>query len=74
MRFSIAFKDLPFEPEKNQVIYVENVFDEVMNNYIKENYALLINTFNGRGLDFVYFPIRFRHANLKYKDCWRPSF
>ena len=31
MKYSIAFRGLPFEPEKRQVIYVENLYDERIN-------------------------------------------
>lgn len=67
MRFSIAFKDLPFEPAKDQVIYIENTFDEGINNYIKENYALLIKSFSRWELDFVYFPCYFKNLDIKSK-------
>jgi hypothetical protein len=30
MKYSIAFKGLPFEPDKKQVIYVENQYDELV--------------------------------------------
>ena len=38
MRYSIAFKDLPFKPEERQVIYVENLYDERINAIIRDNY------------------------------------
>ena len=31
MKYSIAFRGLPFELEKRQVIYVENLYDERIN-------------------------------------------
>jgi hypothetical protein len=36
MRYSIALKDLPFEPEERQVIYVENQYDDRINALIKD--------------------------------------
>ena len=37
MKYSVAFKGLPFEPEKKQVIYVENLYDERINALVKDN-------------------------------------
>ena len=31
--YTITFRDLPFEPEEGQVIYVENHFDEKVNSF-----------------------------------------
>lgn len=66
MEFSIAFKDLPFEPSEYQVIYVENEFDEEINNYIKENYDFIDKIFDYKGYSFVYLPLYF-DDNIKSK-------
>lgn len=58
-RYSIAFKNLPFSPDENQVIYVENVYDENVNNFIRENYDCLVAEFRKKNLEFVYLPLYF---------------
>ena len=65
MRYSIAFKNLPFEPEKRQVIYVENQYDERINAIIKEKYDWLKYQFKHANLDFVYLPMFFNDEEIK---------
>ena len=67
MKYRIAFKNLPFVPVKEQVIYVENLFDEKTNRFIKDNYYALVNEFNMYGLEFVYLPLYFDSAELEKK-------
>lgn len=59
MNFRIAFKGLPFTPDREQVIYVENLFDEKVNSFIRENYDSLVNNFKMHNLEFVYLPLYF---------------
>ena len=49
-RYGIVFKNLPFYPEENQVIYVENVYDEKVNSFIKANYDKLLEEFRKKNL------------------------
>lgn len=67
MKYSIAFKNLPFEPEKRQVIYVENQYDERINADIKRNYEQIKETFKQLCLDFVYLPMFFNDEETKEK-------
>ena len=67
MNYSIAFKNLPFEPEERQVIYVENLFDERINAIIKDNYESLKWNFKRANLDFVYLPMFFNDEKIKEK-------
>lgn len=67
MEYTIGFKDLPFCPEKSQVVYVENGFDETVNNFIKCNYVRLHAEFEKNRLDFVYLPFYFDAPGLKEK-------
>ena len=67
MRYAIAFKDLPFEPEERQVIYVENLFDERINAIIKDHYESLKRNFKRADLDFVYLPMFFNDEEIKEK-------
>ena len=67
MKYSIAFKNLPFEPEKRQVIYVENQYDEHINAVIMSNYEQIKETFKQLCLDFVYLPMFFNDEETKEK-------
>ena len=67
MRYSIAFKNLPFDPEKRQVVYVENQYDERINAVIKRNYEQIKWTFKQANLDFVYLPMFFNDEETKEK-------
>lgn len=67
MKFSIAFKNLPFEPERRQVIYVENQFDERINAAVKSQYEQIKWTFNRLCIDFVYLPMFFNDEETKEK-------
>lgn len=64
MKYSIALKDLPFEPERRQVIYVENQYDERINTIIKDNYERLKWSFKRTNLDFVYLPMFFNDEEI----------
>ena len=67
MKYSIAFKGLPFVPERNQVIYVESRYDERINTFIKDHYARLKSNFKRADLDFVYLPMFFDDEEIKEK-------
>ena len=67
MKYSIAFRGLPFEPEKKQVIYVENQYDERINAIIKDIYEQLKWTFKRANLDFIYLPMFFNDEETKEK-------
>ena len=67
MKYSIAFRNLPFEPETRQVIYVENQYDERINAIIKDKYEWLKWTFKRANLDFVYLPMFFNDEEIKEK-------
>ena len=67
MKYSIALKNLPFEPERRHVIYVENQYDERINAFIKDNYDQLRWTFKRSNLDFIYFPMFFNDEEIKEK-------
>ena len=67
MKYSIAFKSLPFEPDERQVIFVENKYDERINTIIKRHYEQLKWTFKRANLDFVYLPMFFNDEETKEK-------
>lgn len=67
MKYSVAFKGLPFEPEKRQVIYVENLYDERINALVKDNYQQVKWIFERANLDFIYLPMFFNDEETKEK-------
>ena len=67
MKYSIAFKNLPFEPERRQVIYVENQYDEYINSVIRDKYDWLKYQFKRANFDFVYLPMFFNDEEIKEK-------
>lgn len=67
MKYSVAFKGLPFEPEKRQVIYVESLYDERINALIKDNYQQIKWIFGRASLDFIYLPMFFNDEETKEK-------
>ena len=67
MKYSIAFKNLPFEPERRQVIYVENQYDEYINSVIRSKYDWLKYQFKRANFDFVYLPMFFNDEEIKEK-------
>ena len=66
-RYNITFKELPFKPEKDQVIYVENIFDESVNAFIMDNYDKFVEGFKKSNLEFVYLPLYFNVTELESK-------
>lgn len=67
MKYTVSFKGLPFEPDKKQVIYVENQYDERINAIIREIYEQLKWTFKRANLDFIYLPMFFNDEETKEK-------
>lgn len=56
MYFTLGLKKLPFEPECNQIIYIEGLHDEVVNDLIKHNFYDIRRSFASRNYDFCYIP------------------
>lgn len=67
MKYSVAFKGLPSEPEKRQVIYVENLYDKRINALIKDNYQQIKWILERTSLDFIYLPMFFDDEETKEK-------
>lgn len=67
MKYSVAFKGLPFKPEKRQVIYVENLYDERINALVKDHYQQVKWIFERANLDFIYLPMFFNDEETKEK-------
>lgn len=56
MFFTIEFNQLPFQPAKQQVIYIENEYNETINRFIQTNYEAICNHFRQQGWEFCYLP------------------
>lgn len=48
--------NLPFVPEKNEIIYLENEYDSEANKFVKENIDIIRERLATRGLTFTYLP------------------
>ena len=56
MHYTLAVKDLPFEPDRNQIIYIDGSNNIVVENLIKFNHFSIRRCFEARGYDFCYIP------------------
>lgn len=63
----LLFKDLPFQPSRNQVFYIENGYDADVNNFIQSNYFDLKSVFANNGMDFYYLPYLLREHDIEAK-------
>lgn len=62
MKYTLALKNLPFEPLKKQIIYIESSYDEAVNKYIQDNLEHFCVYCHLRGYEFCYFPKMFERA------------
>ena len=63
----LLFKELPFQPSRNQVFYIENGYDADVNNFIQSNYSELKSVFANNGMDFYYLPYLLREHDIEAK-------
>lgn len=56
MIYTLGLKNIPFQRDRHQIIYVEGKYDKRVNQYIQENYAAIKQHFSSRGFDFIYLP------------------
>ncbi len=56
MPFTLAVNNLPFEPDRNQIIYVDGSNNTEVDRLIKYNYFGIRRCFESRGYDFCYIP------------------
>lgn len=52
----IIFRGLPFQPKPNQVFFIENGYDQEINEYIQNFQGYLTSLFESKGLEFYYLP------------------
>lgn len=55
--------DLPFEPQSNQVIYVEDTYNEFFNDYVRKNFKDIQKFFWKKGLTLIYLPLTLEQYN-----------
>lgn len=67
MNYQLSFANLPFKPDRSQVIYVEEFYDEQANRFITDNYHELRQWFEYQGYEFIYLPMLFKDDELKRK-------
>ena len=73
MKFYIDFRNLPFEPSINQVIYVESGYDVETNDYIRNNYKALCKAFAAYSYEFCYLPLMSKQlASKPITDYYAP--
>ena len=56
MHYTLAVKDLPFKPDRNQIIYIDGSNNTDIESRIKYNYFSIRRCFEARGYDFCYIP------------------
>ena len=56
MKFTLALKNLPFEPQKEQIIFVESSYNEDVNHFIMDNYERICEYCSVNGYKFCYLP------------------
>lgn len=56
MIYTLGLKKLPFEPDCNQIIYIEGQHDEEVNELIKRNFHRIRECFAKKHYDFCYIP------------------
>ena len=56
MPYTLALKNLPFEPDRTQIIYIDGTRNAEVASLIEYNYFGLRRSFEARGYDFCYIP------------------
>lgn len=56
MIYTLGLKKLPFEPDCNQIIFIEGRHDEEVNELIRRNFHSIRECFAARNYDFCYIP------------------
>ena len=72
MNYTIGIKGLPFGIDVQQVIYVENQYDAVVNDFIVHNYEAICDHFASRGYEFVYLPLHYSRFSKQVRSYYNP--
>ena len=81
MLYTLGLKKLPFEPDCNQIIYIEGQHDEEVNELIRNNFHRIKECFAEKNYDFCYIPFlkhalttgERMHYNAPYAKCSREA-
>ena len=81
MYFTLGLNKLPFEPDCNQIIYIEGQHDEELNRLIRHNFHRICECFAAKSFDFCYIPFLKHdltsgerlHYNAPYAKCSREA-
>lgn len=72
MIYTLGLKGLPFEPHSKQIIYVENTYDEQVNEFIQHNYDTICAHFAENGYEFVYLPLLSLRFGQDVRNYYNP--
>ena len=56
MKYALGLRKLPFPQDSHDILYVENRYDEEVNDYIQRNYDRIQRCFSRKGYRLVYMP------------------
>ena len=73
MIYTLGLKGLPFEPHPKQIIYVENTYDEQVNEFIQRNYDSICAHFAENGYEFVYLPLLSSQLDDEVRSYYNPT-
>lgn len=62
----LYFRNLPFTPETDQIIYVENEFSKEVNDLIHSCYGTLCRNAEKAGMEFIYLPLLQHSEQIRY--------
>ena len=72
-RFYLKLNELPFQLDEKQIIYVENEYDEAVNEFILRNYDKICENFRYRGYEFCYLPKLVGEISTDYRAYYSPG-
>ena len=62
--FKVPNKDYKFYEYENQVIYIENAYDQEIDHFVQKNLSSIEEIFNAEGLHFIYVPERIKELKV----------
>ena len=74
MIYNLGIKGLPFDFDPKQIIYVENTYDEQVNEFIQHNYDSICSHFAENGYEFIYLPLLSLRFDKDVRSYYNPSY
>ena len=74
MIYNLGIKGLPFDFDPKQIIYVENTYDEQVNEFIQHNYNTICGHFAENGYEFIYLPLLSLRFDKDVRSYYNPSY